>query len=197
MSDDVVRRINEMGRKAKVEEGVIFRRKDDTILTNTSTTKTTPDAQQQLVRIDVEDNANDPDYSDGSSHSSTSTDDNLVSEDEHSTDQGENDEEVEGDDADTIRTQPPDPSDGSNTAHPERTTNTGAIDSHDTLEDDKGNQVIVELRHEQEDERSVPSDEPETHPTGHPTTPTTTTYDKGRTKGWRRRSGPKKPLEPT
>ena len=81
-------------------------------------------------------------------HSFTSTDDNLVSEDEHSTNQSQDDEEVKGDDEDPTPTQPLDPSDGNNTAHPERTMNTGTIDPHDTLEDDKGNRVVIELRHE-------------------------------------------------
>ena len=86
MPDDVVRRINEMGRKAKVGEGVTFRRKDDSILTDNPTTGKALDPQQQLVRIEPEEDADDSDYSEDSSHTSTSTDDDLVSEDGVSTD---------------------------------------------------------------------------------------------------------------
>ena len=43
MPDDVIRRVNEMERKAKVNDGVIFSRKDDTILVDAPTPKPTPE----------------------------------------------------------------------------------------------------------------------------------------------------------
>ena len=90
MPDDVVKRINMMGMKGGGVDGVQFRKRhDDSALTERTRQKPL-DSPTELVRIDGdvggddddEDERDDPDFSEASSQTSDSTDDELISIDE-------------------------------------------------------------------------------------------------------------------